>query len=623
MCANPVNQVGLSTTSIQAFASRKMPQFVKRKVTRPRPTVRYLQKMPLLEEQAHSKLPVANIFVGHLIHSDTVASPAQQATQKTRRAVREREDSVQTAMLTPAKQMPICCLHAPKNRVKILHEEGGGCLIHAVHPGSLRQARTQICPMQTRKTKIVSTLGAATRDPQVLRELLRKGVDVCRINCSHSDAQGIRTEIAHIRRAAAELDQPVAILLDLQGPKIRVGKMKEPLVLGRGALLEIVMDKDLVGEGTRCGSGYLGLANEVHAGQKVLFADGALSGVVDAIHLEKTPPEVHIRMKVGGKLGSHKGMNLPGAALAAPCLTEKDRADLVVGIEGGVDYVALSFVRRPEDVSELKEILIELGHPEVPVISKIERQEAVENIDAILAVTDGIMVARGDLGVELPLETIPIHQKSLIRAANRQGRLVITATQMLDSMERSPRPTRAETTDVANAVLDGTDAIMLSGETAAGLHPVEAVKVMDRIAREVEQSEFFCSPDEADLPVHQERGYTIAHASIRALQDGSPLVVFTWSGLSAIVASKFRPSGPLYALAPSQAICDRLALAWGVRPFRVPKVQSTDELIEIGERILLEKGLLERGQRVVVLAGSSPMKGATNLMKILVAGEEG
>lgn len=476
--------------------------------------------------------------------------------------------------------------------------------------------------MLNRKTKIVATLGPATRDPHVLRQLLRKGVDVCRINCSHCDAKAIRTEIAHIRRTASELNKAVAILLDLQGPKIRVSKMKEPLTLGRGALLEISMDPTIIGEGNRCGTGYLSLASEVREGQPVLFDDGALSGVIERVYLDKTPAEVHVRMKVGGKLGSNKGMNLPGASLAAPCLTEKDISDLIVGIQSGVDYVALSFVREPNDVLELKALLQEHGHPDIPVISKIERKEAVDNIDAILNVTDGIMVARGDLGVELPLESIPIHQKMLIRAANRQGRLVITATQMLDSMERNPRPTRAETTDVANAVLDGTDAVMLSGETAAGMYPIEAVQVMDRIAREAEQSCFFLPPTDDDLPVHQARGYTIAHASITALRDGSPLMVFSWSGLSAIVASKFRPSGPIYALAPTQAVCDRLALAWGVTPFQVPQVRSTDELIDIGEQLLLKSGHLQAGQRVVVLAGSSPMKGATNLMKILIAGEE-
>ena len=476
--------------------------------------------------------------------------------------------------------------------------------------------------MTTRKTKIVATLGPATRKPGVLKKLLQTGVNVCRINCSHSDARSIRAEIAKVRRTAIEIDKSVAILLDLQGPKIRVGKMEEPLVLNRGSLLEIVMDNQLVGKGQRCGTSYLTLADEVKPGQLILFADGALSGIIESVHHDREPAEVHVRMKFGGALGSNKGMNLPGASLAAPCLTEKDRADLIVGVDAGVDYVALSFVRQPEDVIELKEILEARGHADIPVISKIERQEAVEDMEAILKVTDGIMVARGDLGVELPLETIPLHQKSLIRQANQQGRLVITATQMLDSMERNPRPTRAETTDVANAVLDGTDAIMLSGETAAGDHPIEAVRVMDRIAREVEGSKFFTSPSAEDLPVHQERGYTIAHASTTALQDGSPLVVFTWSGLSAIVASKFRPSGPIYALAPTQAVCDRLALAWGVTPFLVPEVQSTDELIEYGEKMLLDKGNIKAGERVVVLAGSSPMKGATNLLKILIAGEE-
>ena len=476
--------------------------------------------------------------------------------------------------------------------------------------------------MTARKTKIVATLGPATRKPNVLKKLMLAGVNVCRINCSHSDARSIRSEIANVRRTASEAQRSVAILLDLQGPKIRVGKMDSPLVLSRGSLLEVVMDNQLIGKGQRCGTSYLTLADEVQPGQLILFADGALSGIIEAVHHDRTPAEVHVRIKFGGALGSNKGMNLPGAALAAPCLTEKDKADLVVGVEAGVDYVALSFVRRKEDVLELKELLEEIGHGEVPVISKIERQEAVEDIGEILGVTDGIMVARGDLGVELPLETIPIHQKHLIREANRQGRLVITATQMLDSMERNPRPTRAETTDVANAVLDGTDAIMLSGETAAGDYPIESVKVMDRIAREVETSAFFTAPTADELPVHQERGYTIAHASTTALQDGSPLVVFTWSGLSAIVASKFRPSGPIFALAPTQTICDRLALAWGITPFLVPSVQSTDELIEYGEKMLLEQGLIEPGQRVVVLAGSAPMKGATNLLKILIAGEQ-
>jgi len=475
--------------------------------------------------------------------------------------------------------------------------------------------------MKSRKTKIVATLGPATRKPGTLRKLIKTGVNVCRINCSHCDAKAIRSEIAHVRRTAAELGLSVGILLDLQGPKIRVGKMKEDLVLGRGAILEVVMDADLQGQDTRCGTTYLDLAHEVQPGQLVLFADGALSGTVHKVLLDAEPPEVHIRIKVGGTLKSNKGINLPGADLSAPCLTEKDRADLVVGVESGVDFVALSFVRQPEDVVELKTILQELGHGETPVISKIERQEAVENIDDILDVTDGIMVARGDLGVEMPLETIPIHQKNLIRAANRQGRLVITATQMLDSMERSPRPTRAETTDVANAVLDGTDALMLSGETAAGNYPIESVEVMDRIAREVENSPFFRQPDPSEIPVHKERGYTIAHASTTALADGSPLMIFSWSGASAIIASKFRPSGPIYALTPYQETCDRLAIAWGVLPLRVAKVKSTEELIEHGEKLLLEQGFVEPGQKVVVIAGSSPMKGATNIMKILIAGE--
>jgi pyruvate kinase len=413
----------------------------------------------------------------------------------------------------------------------------------------------------------------------------------------------------------------VAILLDLQGPKIRTSKMEAPLELAAGDLLEIVMDPEVVGSGRRCGTTYPEMAHDVVVGSRIVFADGALAGTVERVLLEASPPEVHVRMVQGGALGSNKGINLPGVDVSAPSLTEKDLGDLEAGVAAGVDYVALSFVRRGEDIYDLRAHLERLGAARLPVVAKIEKPEALENIQEILGAVEVIMVARGDLGVEVPLEQVPIHQKRLIEAANRAGVLSITATQMLDSMERNARPTRAETTDVANAILDGTDAVMLSGETAAGNYPVEAVRVMDRIAREVERSSFFRAPPMEDLPLLAGPAHTIYRAACYAVSEVQrALVVYTWSGQSAIAASRSRPRATIFALTPSDTVLDRLSLVWGVVPIRVPVVKSTDELLLSGEKVLLEKGLVQPGQEVVVLAGTSPMRGATNLMKIYSIG---
>ncbi|MCB9745928.1 MAG: pyruvate kinase [Alphaproteobacteria bacterium] len=474
--------------------------------------------------------------------------------------------------------------------------------------------------MAARRTKIVATIGPASREPLILKGLIEAGVDVFRINGSHSTAESIRKDVAHIRRAARQADRHVGILLDLQGPKIRTSKMKAPLELKRGDVLEVVMDERL-GEGRRCGTTYTAMSQDVHPGDQVLFADGALSGRVEQVLRDVEPEEVHIRIEDGGALGSNKGINLPGVDISMPALTEKDLADLEVGINAGVDFVALSFVRRAEEVLGLREHLSRLGDPEVPIIAKIEKPEALDNIQSILAAADGIMVARGDLGVEVALETVPIHQKRLIRAANRAGALVITATQMLDSMERNPRPTRAEATDVANAILDGTDAVMLSGETASGNYPIRAVRVMDGIAREVERSPFLQPAAEDQLPVMAGPGAMVARAASMLVSEvPRSLIVFTWSGHGAITASKCRPRGNIFALTFSSRVCDRLSLVWGVRPVQVPVVKSTDELIDLGERVLIDRGWIEPGEEVVVLAGSTPMKGATNLLKVYTAG---
>lgn len=474
----------------------------------------------------------------------------------------------------------------------------------------------------SRRTKIVATLGPATRTPEQLHALLAAGVDVCRINCSHASPESIREMVSRVRRVAQALDRPCAILLDLQGPKIRTGAVPAPLVLKEGDVLTVVMDEDYPAQGHRIGTTYTAMVDDVAQGDQVLFADGALAGEVADVRFSPAPGEVDIRITEGGELGSHKGINLPGVNVRAPSPTAKDLADLEVGVRAGVDYVALSFVREAGDVLALREALRALEVPDLPIVAKIEKPQAVQNLPEILPLVEGIMVARGDLGVEVPIEQLPILQKELIAAANRAGVLVITATQMLDSMQENPHPTRAEATDVANAIIDGTDAMMLSGETSVGRYPVRAVETMARIAHEVETSRWMRARTD-DLSVLAGPSYTVVRSACYAVREvPRPLVVFTWSGATALLAAKSRPPGPILALTPNQATYDRLALAWGVTPVKAPTVESTDELIALGEDVILARGLLARGDEVVVLAGNTPMKGATNTMKVFSLGSE-
>ena len=328
-----------------------------------------------------------------------------------------------------------------------------------------------------------------------------------------------------------QLKRPTAILLDLQGPKFGTGKAPTPIALATGDTLTVVMDDAFIATGKTIGTTYTALASDVDTGMEVLFADGALGGTVSAVRMDREPVEVDITITIPGELGSHKGINLPGAALSTPSLTEKDRADVKVGAELRVDYVALSFVRSGDDIRELKGLLAELGQPDLPIIAKIEKPQAVEALDDILDESAGVMVARGDLGVEVQIEKVPVYQKVIIEAARRKAKLCITATQMLDSMERNPRPTRAETTDVANAILDATDAVMLSGETATGKHPVLAVQTMDGIAREVEGSRFFRPTPLDQLPVFQDpTGQIVQAACFSVALKPRPILVFTMTG---------------------------------------------------------------------------------------------
>lgn len=465
------------------------------------------------------------------------------------------------------------------------------------------------------RTKIVATLGPASWSPETLDQLLVAGVDVCRINCSHADHEGIRRQVARVRQAASRVGQPTAILLDLQGPKIRIGKVDGQLELASGDTLTVVMDKDVMGSGHRVGTTYPEMAGDVKAGDLVLFADGALAGTVADVRREATPPEVDITIQNGGVLTSNKGMNLPGVDMSVPCLTEKDVPDLEVGLEMGVDYVALSFVRRASDVLELRERMTALGQI-VPIIAKIEKPEALANLEDILAVSEGVMVARGDLGVEIPLEQVPVQQKRIIDLAQRKGKLCITATQMLDSMERNPRPTRAETTDVANAILDGTDAVMLSGETSVGAWPVLAVRTMNTIAADVEASPWLHSlPLEHLAPNPGPSGSACRAAAWAMTQHPRNLLVFTWSGATARYVSKVRGRGRIFATSPDPRVVDQLSLVWGVMPFHLPLLPAMQDLIAAGEALLLERGLITPGEELIILGGNGPHEGSTNFVK--------
>ena len=469
---------------------------------------------------------------------------------------------------------------------------------------------------QFRRTKIVCTLGPASWSPERIRSLIESGMNVARINFSHGDLERHAETIRLVRRMAEELDQPVAVLGDLQGPKIRVGVLPEPVELRTGDQVVFAPEGEQV-EG-ELPTSYSALAGDVEEGDVVLLADGLMELIVEEVR----PPRVVMRVIHGGTLTSNKGINLPGIRMSIPSLTEKDLRDLEFALEHEVDYIALSFVREPEDVLDLTR-RIPPGGP--PVVVKVEKGLALENLEAILEVASAAMVARGDLGVELPFERVPLAQKRMIQLANLSSRPVITATQMLESMIENPRPTRAEASDVANAIIDGTDAVMLSAETATGKFPVEALKSMVRIAMEIENSRIMETGPHYDIPVEPMRGgvlpteSAIAAATIEAVRRlAAPLIfTFTRSGFTARVVSSFRPPVPILALTNSPRTYHQLALVWGVIPVLCPGGLGFDEVLDFGRETALQRGLARRGQRVVVTAGL-PMHvpGTTNTLRV-------
>lgn len=461
-------------------------------------------------------------------------------------------------------------------------------------------------------TKIVATLGPATDAPGILNQLFAAGVDVFRLNASHGTHEQHLARIQAVRAAARDGRAHPGILLDLQGPKIRLGAFEGGCcTLQTGASFTITTES-VTGNCEIASTSYANFARDVKPGDRILLADGAVE--LRAVATD----EVAVRTEVvcGGPIGDHKGINLPGVQVSIPSLTEKDLNDLHFGLNAGVDMVALSFVRTAADVEQLRN---RLGGRPVVIIAKIEKPEGWENIEAILNVTDGVMVARGDLGVETALEKVPRIQKSIIRRARRKGRFVITATQMLESMTERPSPTRAEVSDVANAIYDGTDAVMLSAETSTGKYPVEAVRYMARIAAESEaslRSKGYQDPPHQPQPANPE---ILADAAYHAARDSgaAAIVVFTSTGSSARLVSRYRPPVSVYAITPHDTTARQLAVNYGVTPILAPDVSSTDEMLTQMDRVMVEGGYLQNGQLVVFLAGQPVGRpGTTNLMKL-------
>jgi len=467
-------------------------------------------------------------------------------------------------------------------------------------------------PSMTRHdvTKIVATLGPSSTDAGVIRQLLQAGVNVVRINFSHGTHDKHAQVIQTVRALADELRLPVAILGDLQGPRIRIGVLPEPLHLHLGQKLTLVHESQA--EAGEIPVTYDHIAEDVRPGATILVNDGLLDLQVDSIEGAR----VHCTVRVGGLLSSNKGMNLPGIEVSAPSLTEKDRADITFAIDQDLDYLALSFVRRPEDIAALRVLLPEA----MLIVAKIEKDSALERIEEILQATDAVMVARGDLGVELPFESVPLQQKRIIALAARYGRPVITATQMLESMIEHPRPTRAEASDVANAILDGTDAVMLSAETAAGGHPVLAVEAMRRITSAAEQAEVTRGQGlDRVAPGSATTEETIAAAVVTAarMMGAQSLVVFTKSGFSARVMAARRPGVRIMVLTDQPRTYRQLALVWGVVPFLVAPAETYQDMLTIARGLLLRHGFAEAGERILVTAGVPfNIPGTTNLLKV-------
>jgi len=464
-----------------------------------------------------------------------------------------------------------------------------------------------------RRTKIVATIGPATESEETISELIKAGVTTFRLNFSHGDHEDHAERIKIIRKVSNDLDLNIGILQDLQGPKIRLGRFKDgPIKVKKGDLFTLT-SKEVDCNSKIANVTYEKLLEEISLGKRILLDDGRVEMIVENIN--KTDNLLDCRVTVGGVLSNNKGVNFPDVQLSVKALTEKDKKDLQFGLNAGVDWIALSFVRNPSDINEIKDLINGYGYS-TPVVAKIEKFEAIDQIDSVLPLCDGVMVARGDLGVEMPPEEVPLLQKDLIKKANSLGIPIITATQMLDSMASSPRPTRAEVSDVANAILDGTDAVMLSNETAVGDYPVEAVRTMATIARRIER-DYPQKAIESHLPSTIPNAISAAVSSIARQLDAAAIIPLTKSGATAHNVSKFRPPTPILATTSEKSVARRLQLAWGVTPILIESQERTSKIFSIAMQIAQEMGILKQGDLVVQTAGTlTGISGSTDLIKV-------
>lgn len=472
-----------------------------------------------------------------------------------------------------------------------------------------------------RKTKIVCTLGPAVDSEDKVRKLILKGMDVARLNFSHANHDEHKARADMLKKVREALKRPVALLLDTKGPEIRTGKFhQKEIILNAGETFTLVHE-DIMGDERKCSVNYKNLYKDVKQGSRILINDGLVE--LEVVKIEEK--DIQCTVLNGGVLGNNKNMNVPGAKIRLPSLTEQDIEDIRFGIENDFDFVAASFVRKAIDVIEIRKVLEKYKGNHIKIIAKIENQEGINNVDEIIKVSDGIMVARGDLGVEIPVEEVPVVQKMLIEKCYRNGKPVITATQMLDSMIRNPRPTRAEASDVANAIYDGTSAIMLSGETAAGKYPFEALETMSRIAERAESSiDYWKRFSSIDFDLMSNVTNAISHATCTTALDlnASAIITVTHSGNTARMISRFRPQCPIIATTISERVQRQLSLSWGVIPYLVPESRLTDDLFDHGVEKALESHLVNNGDVVVITAGIPVgISGTTNILKVHIVGK--
>lgn len=472
-----------------------------------------------------------------------------------------------------------------------------------------------------RKTKIICTLGPAVNNEKMLRSLVIAGMDVARFNFSHDTHEGHKSRLAMLRKVAEEERVPVAALMDTKGPEIRLGVFENGRVELKAGETFALVTNEITGNSQCASVSYAELPQELSIGATILLDDGLIELEV----LKKTKDKITCRVVSGGMIGDKKGVNVPGVELEMPFISDRDRSDILFAAENGFDFIAASFTRSAEDIMEMRNLLEQNGHSDIRIIAKIENHQGIDNIDDILRVADGIMVARGDLGVEIPFDDLPSLQKLLIKKASREGKIVITATQMLESMIKNPRPTRAEITDIANAIYDGTSAIMLSGETAYGAYPVEAVQTMVRIAKKTESDIDYKKRFRLrDDPFVTDVTNAISHAACTTAMDldVAAIIAITQTGGTAKMVSRFRPDVPIFACTPVPTVLRQMSMSWGVTPVLVSEVDSLDDLFELVVQRVMDTGYIKNGD-LVVITGGVPLgiPGTTNMLKVHVAGD--